>query len=185
MQILNETLEEEYNVPILHLDNDVLDKCNQETSVISHVVNPVLFDVNHQSDNDNGSQNFYNSQSINQESKDTEDLFDIKKELLEIKKSVANTNTEIIALKQEIATLLKVHMIRSKSSSHQVNPFDDIHPNKINELYKRRNTDSSIRYVPNDKQPIKTKPRGSLSISIQKKAQSEQSKPEQLKSVLI
>jgi len=76
-------------------------------------------------------------------------------------------------------------MLRSKSSSHQVNPFDDIHPNKINELYKRRNTDSSIRYVPNDKQPIKTKPRGSLSISIQKKAQPEQLKPEQLKSVLI
>ena len=182
--MLNETLEEEYNVPILNLDDDELDKRNKGTSDIS-VIDSVLFDVNHLLDNDNKSQNLYDSHNINQESKDMEDLFDIKKELLEIKKSVANTNTEIIALKQEIATLLKVHMLRSKSSSHQVNPFDDIHPNKINELYKRRNTDSSIRYVANDKQPIKTRARGSLSISIQKKAQTEQLKPDQSKSVLI
>ena len=184
--MLNETLEEEYNIPILNLDNDKLDKCNQEISENSHVVDSTLFDVNRLSnnDNDNKSQNLHNSHSTNQESKnteDTEDLFDIKKELLEIKKNVAHTNTEIVALKQEISTLLKVHMLRSKSSSHQVNPFDDIHPNKIHELYKRRNTDSSIRYAANDKQPIKTKSRGSLSISIPKKTKPEQLKSEQLK----
>ena len=95
-------------------------------------------------------------------------LSEMKNELIEIKQEMVNTNTENVKLKQDISKLIGMNMIKSKGNSleHQQLLKDDFHPNLFAETYKRRNTDSSIKYVPTDKkQIIHTKSGRSLSIS--------------------